>query len=160
MTVDQADRGPRVWCPPPFLFAGGYLVAWFLDRRLPFELDGGGAGALQTVIGTALLAGGLSLMGWALLTFARARTAIVPHRPARVLVQSGPYRHTRNPMYVGLTSAYIGLAFVLNDAWPFVVLPLVLLALVRLAVDREERYLLRKFGDAYRDYGRQVRRWL
>jgi len=160
MTMSQADHGPGVWCPPPFLFAGGFLVAWLLDRWLMFEIDGRGPGALQTAVGAVLLAGGLSLMGWALVTFARARTAIIPHRPARVLVQEGPYRFTRNPMYVGLTAAYLGLAFALNAAWPLVMLPIVLLALVRLVVRREERYLVRKFGDVYADYGRHVRRWL
>jgi len=160
MTMGQPDRGPGVWCPPPLLFVGGFLVAWLLDRWLTFEIDGEGAGMLQTVIGMTLLTGGLSLMGWGLVTFARARTAIIPHRPARVLVRSGPYRFTRNPMYVGLTAAYVGSAFVLNTAWPIVMLPVVLTALVRLVVWREERHLSRKFGDAYAEYGRQVRRWL
>jgi protein-S-isoprenylcysteine O-methyltransferase Ste14 len=92
-------------------------------------------------------------------TFARARTAIYPNQPARALVTTGPYRFSRNPMYLGLTAAYFGLALVLNWAWPLVLLPVVLGALSALVIDREERHLASSFGTAYTEYRRHVRRW-
>jgi protein-S-isoprenylcysteine O-methyltransferase Ste14 len=80
--------------------------------------------------------------------------------PAATLVQHGPYRFSRNPMYVGLTLSYIGLALTLNTWWPLVLLPLVLLLLFRLVVQKEERHLSEKFGEAYEAYCRRVRRWV
>jgi len=155
------DRGPDIRIPPPVIFVGGFLIAWLLDRWLIFEIDGRGvAGRVQTALGIGLGAAGLAIMAWALVTFVAARTAVIPHRPARQLVRHGPYRWTRNPMYFGLTSAYVGLALVWNAAWPLVLLPVVLFVLTRYVVRREERYLGRRFGDAYADYRSRVRRWL
>lgn len=112
------------------------------------------------MLGWALVVGGLGLMAWAGVTFARARTAIIPVRPARVLVRGGPYRWTRNPMYLGLTVAYVGGTLLMNSAWPLLFLPIVLITVSVLVIRREERYLESAFGDAYREYSRQVRRWL
>jgi protein-S-isoprenylcysteine O-methyltransferase Ste14 len=95
-----------------------------------------------------------------MLTFRRARTAILPTRPASQLVDGGPYRFTRNPMYTGLTTAYVGAAALLDSVWPLLLLPLVLAALVRLVVRREEAYLRGAFGAEYAAYQARVRRWL
>jgi protein-S-isoprenylcysteine O-methyltransferase Ste14 len=103
---------------------------------------------------------GLSLAVWGLVTFFRARTAVMPDRGARRLVVEGPYRISRNPMYVGLSALYLGLGMLFNVAWPIVLFPLALLALDRLVIRREERYLLDAFGAEYAAYCRRVRRWL
>lgn len=153
-------RGPGVFFPPPLLFLTGLAISWLLDRQLAFWIDGAGAGRAQTTIGTLLILSGFALMASGIVTFARARTAIYPNQPARQLVTSGPYRFTRNPMYLGLTVAYLGAACVLNSAWVIVLLPLVLIALYVLVVRREERYLYAAFGDAYKSYRRRVRRWI
>jgi protein-S-isoprenylcysteine O-methyltransferase Ste14 len=153
-------RGPGVRLPPPFIFAAAYLVSWWLDRRLTFEIDGAGAGFRQTLIGMAGLAAGLGLMGWGLVTFIYARTPVVPTRPARQLVRWGPYRYSRNPMYVGITAAYVGLALVTNMAWPLVFLPVALAVLAMSVIAREEQYLRDEFGAEYEDYCRRVRRWI
>ncbi|HKC81691.1 MAG TPA: isoprenylcysteine carboxylmethyltransferase family protein [Gemmatimonadaceae bacterium] len=79
---------------------------------------------------------------------------------ASQLVTSGPYRFTRNPMYVGLTIAYIGGAAIINSAWPLILLPIVLVVLVRTVVSREEQYLSDAFGDQFTSYRSRVRRWL
>ncbi len=136
------------------------MAAWLLNRVLPFEIDDDGAGAIQEAIGGAFLGVGLLLMAWGIVTFARARTAIIPHRAARLLVLDGPYRFTRNPMYAGLTAAYVGASVVLNAVWPILVLPLVLVSLRRFVIAREERHLAEKFGRDYAEYCRRVRRWL
>ena len=115
---------------------------------------------LQEVVGLAALASGLLLMGWGAVTFIRLRTPVVPIRPARHMVTGGPFRFTRNPMYLGLTIAYVGLAAITNQAWPIVVLPLVLIVLERFVIAREEAHLYSRFGDDYDRYRRQVRRWL
>jgi protein-S-isoprenylcysteine O-methyltransferase Ste14 len=152
--------GPRVVVPPPFLFVAGWGVAWTLTGIRPFELDGAGPSGLQQGLGLAMLAGGLGLMAWALATFVRAQTPVLPVRPARVVVTAGPFRFTRNPMYLGLTIAYVGLALILNQAWPLVLLPVVLAALTAFVIDREEGHLAEAFGAEYDAYRARVRRWM
>ena len=156
----QASRGPGIPFPPPFVFVAGFLLGWWLNTRLEFAIDGQGAGTVQTVAGLAGLAAGLGLMFWGVGTFIMARTAVVPTRAARTLVMRGPYRFTRNPMYLGMACAYVGLSALLNQAWPLLLLPLVLLTLQVAVIGREERHLRAVFGAQYDDYCRRVRRWV
>ncbi len=107
-----------------------------------------------------MLALGVIPAGWGMVTFHRAKTAINPHHSASRLVSDGPYRFTRNPMYTGLTIAYVGGAALLDSAWPIIVLPVVLVILVQTVVLREERYLADAFGAEYSGYVARVRRWL
>lgn len=95
-----------------------------------------------------------------MLTFRAAQTAILPFHPATKIVESGPYRFTRNPMYSGLTTAYLGICWIMNMGWPVIVLPLVLIALHHLVILREERYLESAFGQQYESYRQRVGRWL
>ncbi len=152
--------GPGVRFPPPLLFIAGFLVGWWLDTRLEFLIHGTGAGSIQLGLGFAMVAGGVLLMLWGITTFLRARTAVIPMSPARAIVVTGPYRFTRNPMYVGLTVAYAGIALLVNMAWPLVTLPAVLIALRYFVIAREERHLRQAFPDAYAAYCERVRRWL
>jgi protein-S-isoprenylcysteine O-methyltransferase Ste14 len=159
--ISAADRrGPDVRVPPPLFFVAGWVVGWGLDRRIGFAIDAAGSSALQLALGGLFVAGGLAVMGWALSTFLKAGTAVLPVRPARLLVTTGPFRRTRNPMYLGLTAVYFGLALLANFAWPIVLLPVVLVALSSVVIEREERYLARAFGAEYERYRSNVRRWL
>lgn len=90
----------------------------------------------------------------------RAGTDPRPSRPSTAIVTSGPFRFMRNPMYVGTTSLYAGVSLLANAVWPLVLLVPLLLVLRWGVVSREERYLEAKFGDSYRAYRAQVRRWL
>ena len=76
------------------------------------------------------------------------------------MVTDGPYRYSRNPLYLRVTLLYLGFAFLVNDVWLLAVLPLVLIVLYVGVIRREERYLEAKFGDEYRAYKATVRRWL
>jgi protein-S-isoprenylcysteine O-methyltransferase Ste14 len=146
--------------PPPLLFVAGLAIGLLLDhgvRALPLSHIGW---ALLEGAGVGLVLAGGCLVAWGMLTFRAARTAIVPHHPASRLVERGPYRFTRNPMYTGLTIAYIGGALILNTAWAIIILPAVLALLVRLVVRREEAYLSDAFGAEYTAYQSRVRRWL
>jgi len=149
---------PHVPFPPPFLFVGGFLGGLAIERwvyRMPL-----GPRRPLAIAGWALALAGLGLGGWAIVTFLRARTAIIPHQPATRLVRSGPYRVSRNPMYTALTSLYLGLGLLFNVAWPLVALPLVLVSLWTFVIRHEERYLRAAFGDEYAAFARDVRRWL
>jgi protein-S-isoprenylcysteine O-methyltransferase Ste14 len=93
-------------------------------------------------------------------TFAQASTPVSPLRASHALVTGGPYRFTRNPDYIGQTAIFAGVAIARNRLWPLLLLPLVLAIVHRDVVEREERDLDRRFGEAYREYAGQVPRWL
>ena len=146
--------------PPPVLFVGGWLAGWALNQLGTFEVDGAGPSSVQSAAGLVLLSAGLALIAWAMVTFRSANTPVMPFRPARLVVRTGPFRYTRNPIYLGMTSAYLGLSLVANQAWPVVLLPIVLVALTRLVIEHEERHLIEAFGTEYEAYQSHVRRWL
>jgi protein-S-isoprenylcysteine O-methyltransferase Ste14 len=103
---------------------------------------------------------GVSLAAWAVLTFRRLQTPVIPIRPARTLSVVGPYTMTRNPMYLSFALIYLGVTFVTNAFWPLLFLPEALVLTYLFAIKREERYLAREFGDAYAEYCARVRRWI
>jgi protein-S-isoprenylcysteine O-methyltransferase Ste14 len=150
---------PGVIFPPPLLFALGFGFGWLLHRAAPLALFPGGRSDATIVAGGIVMAIGLVIGAAGLIAFVRHRTAILPMRAAARLVTAGPYQYSRNPMYVGLTVAYVGLVVLTNIAWPLVFLPIVLVALTYLVIRREERYLSGAFDSEYREYTSRVRRW-
>jgi protein-S-isoprenylcysteine O-methyltransferase Ste14 len=147
--------GVRV--PPPLFYVAGFLVGLALEAAVPIDRP-----PLAVTLGGALLggAGWLVLDGAAMLSFRRARTSMIPMKPSSALVAGGPYRFTRNPMYVGMAFLYAGLAFAVGLVWPLIALPAVIAAVDRLVIAREEAYLARRFGRPYREYMASVRRWV
>lgn len=156
----EAPTSPGVRFPPPFLFVAGFLIALGLDRWVLQWRFGGSIRPTLVAGGWLLMVIGAFILIWAVLTFARARTAILPSRPARTIVATGPFRYSRNPMYVALSTMYVGLSFLAGMAWPLVLLPIVLVAVYAIVIRREEHYLASAFGDEYGVYRRRVRRWL
>jgi len=149
-----------VFIPPPLFFVVPLLVGVWLNTRDPWPIVTAGSSVL-VALGIAVLAAGIALDIVALRTFGRRGTTVLPAlRPTSVIVASGPYRFTRNPMYVGLVLAYIGIALLANTVWQFLLLPAGVLAVDRYVIRREERYLAAKFGEEYNAYRRHVRRWL
>lgn len=106
------------------------------------------------------VAGGIGLIGWALGTMHHRGTSPMPTEPTTTLVTDGPFRFTRNPIYLGMTMAYIGLAMMSRRWGPLATLPGVLTLVQSGVVRREERYLARKFGEAYQRYQAAVPQWL
>jgi protein-S-isoprenylcysteine O-methyltransferase Ste14 len=160
--VSQRPDSPGVRFPPPLLFAAGSIGGLLLDRRV-YALPLAGTTAMRPLLATLgwlFAAAAFALIGWSFAIFLRARTSIIPHQPASQLVRAGPYRYTRNPMYVSLVLLYTGVALIFDTAWPLILLPAVVLALHVLVIAREEAYLARAFGEAYVTYRREVRRWL
>ena len=97
---------------------------------------------------------------WAFVTMRRVGTSASPYQPSEALTVDGPFRFSRNPIYVAMTGLYIGAAFLCNSLWPLVMLVPLLLLMYYGVVLREERYLSEKFGEAYTFYKAEVRRWL
>lgn len=146
-----------VLAPPPLLFALPLLVglafSWW--RPAPFV-----PAATRWPMGIILVVAALGLLAWAESAMRAAKTSPIPWRPTTAITARGPYRYSRNPMYLGMAVAYVGIAILADSLWALGLLP-VALALVHFgAVVREERYLDRKFGDDYDAYRSRVRRWL
>lgn len=144
---------PRVFMSPPLMLAAFVGVGLFIDR-------GPLATGLAMVVAIVLGLSGLALIAAALGLFFRSKTRPGPWRAARVLVAAGPYRFTRNPMYLGMS--LFGLAVALAFASLSVALLTLLAAMIvdRAVIRREEAYLARRFGEQYRAYCQRVRRWL
>ena len=115
---------------------------------------------LLTPVGFVIFALGAGLAAWGWLIFRLARTTRVPGEASTTLVTSGPYRLTRNPMYVGLSVAYVGEAAILHQIVPVVLLPLTIAYLNRVIIPIEEERLHAVFGAEYERYQNDVRRWL
>ena len=148
-----------VFIPPPLLYVIPLLVAASLHSRRPWPITDGYAMALAPV-GIFAIVTGMAIGLASVYGFRKADTTILPAgRPTTAIVQRGPYRFTRNPMYVAMSCAYVGLSLLLNNTWALLLLPFVLFVVDRLVIRREERYLTAKFGEPYREYCRRVRRW-
>ena len=98
--------------------------------------------------------------GWALLTIAKQRTALLPGGASTTVIDSGPFARSRNPLYVGLLVGSAGAALLAGSLWALIALPLEWALLRWGAVLPEEHYLGAKFGAEYTDYADRVRRWL
>jgi protein-S-isoprenylcysteine O-methyltransferase Ste14 len=99
-------------------------------------------------------------MAWSFRRFWASGTSVIPVKPTTALVTNGPYRFTRNPMYLGMLLLYTAVACWLEFVWPLLLSPVLVWLLGAQVIKREERYLERKYGDEYRRYQMQVRRWL
>lgn len=152
---------PRIHFLPPLIYISAFGLGGALDRFWPWPLADDWA-TLEAVrwAGGALVVAGLALDFWSIRLFGRAGTSALPFRPASTLVGAGPYRWTRNPMYLGLTFMLLGVGLLLGRTWIALSALLAALVIDRYAIAREERYLERTFGASYLDYKRRVRRWL
>jgi len=156
--ADSERDGAAVVIPPPLVFLAAIVVAvvmgWLWPRGVWFD-----APLRYVVGGVGLLASGWLLSG-AIGQFKRMDQDPKPWRPTPAITEAGPYRFTRNPMYLGFAAFTVGLGFVLGNGWFVPAALLAALAVQRTAIVHEEAYLERKFGEAYLAYKRRVRRWL
>jgi len=154
--VSASADSPGVVVRPPFLYLGAFLASLVLRWFRPLPIVGGAPrwlGLVAIVIGFAIVRTGRR-------TMQAAGTNVNPSMPATTVVTSGPFRFTRNPLYVGLTLVYCGLTLAFDTWWGFILLAPVLATMHLGVVLREERYLERKFGEPYRQYRSRVRRYL
>ena len=142
---------------PPLVYGAAFIVGLLLHLVLPLHVL---PPTLARGIGVVCVLVSLPL---ALATFrvlSRAHTPVDPLKPTTALVTEGPFRYSRNPIYVALTLLYVGVALLVNVWWILLLVVPVLLVIRYGVIAREEAYLTRKFGEAYRQYTAQVRRWL
>jgi len=148
---------PGVIAPPPLIYLAGLVIGLglgyflptpFLPRSLAY-----GLGVVLIVIAVGIRLWGGQVMGC-------AGTSIKPTVPTTALVTTGPFRFSRNPLYISVTLLYLGIAIAAQSVWALVLLLVVLAVMQRGVIDREERYLERRFGADYIRYKERVRRWI
>ncbi len=142
---------------PPLLLAlclaAGFLTDWL--RPLPFlsPMPTMAAGPFLTV-------GSLALFAWAVVTMRSAGGSIPTNQPTETIVVQGPYRFSRNPIYLGMFLLQIGVGLWVNSVWLIVMAAIFALVISWGVISREERYLERKLGSEYSSYRLRVRRWI
>jgi protein-S-isoprenylcysteine O-methyltransferase Ste14 len=145
----------RVW--PPVAIGTPLVVGWIASAVWG---DPVALGGWRIPVGWALTLFFVAWNVWALWLFARHRTGLLPGQPTTAIIDEGPFRLSRNPLYVGLLAVYLGLALLAPTFWGLALFPAAALLLFWGAIGPEERYLHERFGAPYDDYTRRVRRWL
>jgi|TARA_R100000149_G_scaffold12537_1_gene4704 protein-S-isoprenylcysteine O-methyltransferase Ste14 len=158
---------PNVAVPPPLIYFAFLGLGWALDRYgvqigLPAgeDISLGLGTELRRGIALALILGGLLLDGMAAGLFRRLGTAVEPWKPSTALATEGPYRFSRNPIYVGFAITYAGLAVAMDSPVALLMLIPCLVVIDWAVIRKEEAYLARTFGAEYDAYRNRVRRWL
>jgi len=144
---------------PPLIFLGFLAAATVLEAVVPLPVLAAHALA-RYLVGTALTACGFVMIGMGMRCFLAAGTNIPPNLPTTALVVEGIYGRTRNPLYLGTTLVYLVLSVAAGSMWAIMLVVPLLWVINVGVVAREERYLERKSGDAYRAYKTHVRRWV
>lgn len=156
----QSGHTPDVIARPPLLFVGGLLAGWLLEWLWPLGPSGFAMHAAVGSIGVLMILAAGVIFALAARRFRQAGTNIPTNLPTTALVTKGPYRYSRNPIYIALALLYAGIAVVAGLWWSLPLLVPVLVVLHWGVVLREERYLENRFGDAYRAYKSRTRRYL
>ncbi len=142
---------------PPVYLLTSLILIFLLDRYLPVQkIITSPLNYSGIVVGFC----GLALAASGVFSFKKAGTTIKPFEPSTVLVTNGPYRFTRNPMYLGMVILLIGVATYLGSLTPYVVVPVFVLIIQECFIKHEEPFLENIFGQGYLDYKDKVRRWL
>lgn len=151
-----APDHPDLPVKPPLVYLAAIAVGYLIDHFAPLRVRPD----RLVVSGMTLVGLGILLAAWAMLHFHRERTSVKPWKPTRVILESGPFAFTRNPLYLAFAILQVGLGL-----WhqrivvALMALPAVLV-IDRVVIRREEAYLERKFGGDYLGYKARVRRWL
>jgi protein-S-isoprenylcysteine O-methyltransferase Ste14 len=145
----------RLWPP---VAIGAPLVAGFVGTGLwkdPVDLGG-----WRIPLGWALALFFVGWNGWSLWLFGRHGTGLLPGQATRAMIEEGPFRLSRNPLYVGLLALYLALVLLVPSFWGLVLFPVAVVLVRWGAIRPEERFLHQRFGATYDAYAERVRRWL
>jgi len=156
MTSHDNDH-PGVLVHPPLLYLAGLALLVAAHLLMPLPILSSRALRIPGIV-VALM--GAILLVWGRRTMVAGGTNVHPGKPSLAIVDGGPFRFTRNPLYVSISLIFLGATLYLNEWTGFVLLVVLLLVMHFGVVRREERYLDAKFGQAYRDYRSRVRRWI
>jgi protein-S-isoprenylcysteine O-methyltransferase Ste14 len=158
VTTPQERPNTLPW--PPIVYVCAVALAILAHWLLPLPWIRAPMNELLFAIGWVVIAGAIAMDVSAMRTMARAKTTIMPNRASDHLVTRGPFSFTRNPIYLGNTMLMIGIGLISGIAWFVLLAPLAAFVTQKLAIEREERHLEARFGKAFRDYAKKVRRWI
>ena len=145
-----------VHVPPPLIHLAAIGIALGMSAWFPLAWP---MSPLLALPGIVLLLLSFGIAATAFRHFTRHDNPVAPNRPVSGLMETGPFRYTRNPLYLALALLHAGIGLVSANAWILLALAPTLLIVRYYAIAREEAYLMRRFGEAYREYQRRVRRW-
>jgi len=154
---EACPHGPGVRVHPPVIYGISILSGIVLNNYWPLAMPYGIHGRLY---GSIIIALAILLAGFSILKFHRAGTDVRPDKPDTALITSGPYRYTRNPLYIVLSLTQVTAALWLDNAWVLILVVPSVVVITQYAITREECYLEKRFGQDYLDYKQRVRRWL
>jgi protein-S-isoprenylcysteine O-methyltransferase Ste14 len=157
MQIERDSAGVRF--PPPLAFLGTLAAGWLIGRLLGQPGIPLYSWSLQRGLGWVALVAGFAIMLTAAGLFRKAGTETRPWKTSTALITEGVYRWTRNPMYLGMALIYAGAAMILDSLVALLLLIPLVYVIQREVIEREEAYMAARFGDAYRAYKDQVRRW-
>ena len=156
-TVSRTGDGPGIRVIPPLLYVVGFVIGYGLEFVWPV-VDG--SWTWSEAGGIVLICLSFLLVGPAIWRFRRASTPFDVRKPATALIKDGPYQHSRNPGYLALTLFYLGVVFLVESVWACVLLIPILVIMTYAVIKKEEAHLENVFGEEYRLYKSQVRRWV
>lgn len=157
MTSEDTKDSPDIVSCPPLVYLGALGLGLLMDWLFPVQRV---SSESCPITGCILAFAGFLIGSWGVRTFHRAGTNVRPDRPVTALVTSGPFRYSRNPLYIALTVIYLGITLAVGSLWPLATLIPALAVVQCKIVRREEQYLESRFGDDYRAYKAQVHRWI
>jgi len=152
---DHAD----IVAKPPVIYAVPFLIGILLNKFFSLKILSSVSTSLL-ILSWILVVLGFFLAGWTLLTFLKKGEDVRPEKPTTVIIANGPFRFSRNPIYLSFNITYIGFSLILNNLWLIIFLPFAFLVLRYGVVSKEEQYLERKFGKKYLVYKKRTRRWI
>jgi protein-S-isoprenylcysteine O-methyltransferase Ste14 len=155
--IHTAHDNPGVVTRPPLIYLCSIFIGLTLQFVWPLKVL---PASLEATVGGSLMLVAVVLFALSVRQFLAAGTAIQTHRPTTTILSTGPYRFSRNPIYVSFTLLYIGIGVWVNSAWLLGMLIPTLILTSYGVIAREERYLAKKFGKEYLRYKASVRRWL
>ena len=155
--MTDGNDAPNVKIIPPLVYLAGIIIGFLATIGLPTRVV---PNSVAWTVGGILIFCGAVLAGSAVVKFKDVGTTVRPDRAASTHVIAGPYKISRNPMYLGLALVYLGIAIAGQSVSALILLPVVLAIIQRRAIEPEEAFLEKRFGANYVSYKEMVRRWL
>ena len=157
--MENKKDSPGVYIPPPLFYVLIFLTGVLVKKKVSID-DSIFHLQITKGAGIIFLITSLFFLVTSLITFFQSKNTLILIKPASSLQTNGIYSISRNPMYVGLAFAYLGMTCLIGSWWNIILLPLLLLIIQEYIIKREEKYLERAFGEKYLAYKKRVRRWL